>query len=489
MNTKIDTSDRYRSLDQAVPGELERLEKQAALSKWKPSYHIHPGFGLLNDPNGLAYYNGAFHVFYQWHPFAPTHAMKHWAHVSSKNLVDWERQKVALVPEHDYEANGTYSGTSIEIDGKLHLYYTGNIKYTDGGRSANQCLAVMSHHGAIEKYPLNPLIEGPPSGYTGHVRDPKVVRYKDGYKMLLGAQRLDGTGAIIVYSSSDGIGWSFEGEVTLKGYDESGFMLECPDYFQLEGKDVLLLSPQGIAPQDGRYENLYNVVYLVGEMNWDTLQFDVDFYEELDRGFDIYAPQTFEVDGQRILFAWAGMGEVDYPSDREEWAHSLTLPRQLTLRGNRLIQQPVEALALLRNRSESVHEQDAFHFTPISNHFELEFTLSGDISTVTLFHQYDRGLRLEIDHLQGQVVLDRSKTNYPFGEQYGTTRRGEIRPGEATVRIFVDGSVVEVYLNGGELVFTTRYFFDDGDISLEAQDIKGNIYQLRQSIADKLTME
>lgn len=489
MNIKIDTSDRYRSLDQAVPGELERLEKKAALSKWKPSYHIHPGFGLLNDPNGLAYFNGSFHVFYQWHPFAPTHAMKHWAHVSSKNLVDWDRHKVALVPEHGYEANGTYSGTSIEIDGKLYLYYTGNIKYTDGGRSANQCLAVMDQYGVIEKHPLNPLIEGPPTGYTGHVRDPKVVRYEDGYRMLLGAQRLNGTGAVIVYSSSDGIEWSFTGELTITGYEEPGFMLECPDYFQLGGKDVLLLSPQGISPQNGSYENLYNVVYLVGEMDWDTLQFNVDFYDELDRGFDIYAPQTFEVDGQRILFAWAGMGEIDYPSDCEGWAHSLTIPRQLMLRGNRLIQQPVEAMTLLRNQMKSVHEQNTFHFTPVSNRFELDFTLSGNVSTVTLFHQYDRGLRLEIDHLQGKVVLDRSKTTYPFGERYGTIRRGEIHPGETAVRIFVDGSVVEIYLNGGELVFTTRYFSDDGCVSFDGQDMKGNIYQLRQSIANELTME
>lgn len=486
---EIDTSSRYRSLAQAAPGELENLAKDTAHSKWKPSYHIHPGFGLLNDPNGLAYYKGAFHVFYQWHPFAPTHAMKHWAHVSSENLIDWERHNVALVPEHAYEANGAYSGTSIEVDGKLYLYYTGNIKYTDGSRSANQCLAVMDQNGVIEKHALNPLIEGPPNGYTGHVRDPKVVRYEDRFRMLLGAQRLDGTGAVIVYSSSDGIEWLFEGELAIKGYDKFGFMLECPDYFQLGGKDVLLLSPQGITSQNGRYENLYNVVYLIGKIEWGTLQFDVDCYEELDRGFDIYAPQTFDVEGRRILLGWAGMGEIEYPSDREGWAHSLTLPRQLMLRDGRLIQQPINEMALLRETVKTVQEKNSVFLTPASAQFELDFTLTGDRSIVTLFKQHDQGLRLDIDHLQGEVVLDRSKTQYPFGERYGTNRRGKIRPGKTAVRVFVDGSVVEFYLNDGELVLTTRYFSDALDVSIEGQGIVGELYQLRQAIANELTIE
>ena len=87
----------------------------------KPLFHIHPQHGLLNDPNGLAYYNGKYHVFYQWYPYDATHGMKHWAYVSSDDFVNWNREDVALIPIESYESHGAYSGNAIEVDGKLHM--------------------------------------------------------------------------------------------------------------------------------------------------------------------------------------------------------------------------------------------------------------------------------------------------------------------------------------------------------------------------------
>ncbi|PGD65506.1 glycosyl hydrolase family 32, partial [Bacillus toyonensis] len=90
--------DKYRTIREAKGCELTSLEKIANQDSWKPTYHIHSPYGLMNDPNGVSYYNNEYHVFYQWYPFAPIHGMKHWAHVKSKDLIHWERMPVAITP-------------------------------------------------------------------------------------------------------------------------------------------------------------------------------------------------------------------------------------------------------------------------------------------------------------------------------------------------------------------------------------------------------
>ena len=108
---------------------------------WENKFHISPKKGLLNDPNGLIFYKEEYHVFYQYNPTSCEHKNKHWAHLKSKNLVDWEELPIALSPTDWFDKDGCYSGSSIEKDGKLYLIYTGNVK-NNGVRESYQCLAV-----------------------------------------------------------------------------------------------------------------------------------------------------------------------------------------------------------------------------------------------------------------------------------------------------------------------------------------------------------
>ena len=96
---------KHRTILETTKEELAQLLEKSKNDNWKPIYHIHPEFGLLNDPNGLAYFNGYYHLFHQWYPYGTTHGMKHWAHLKSKNLVEWTREEVALIPTEDYEAH------------------------------------------------------------------------------------------------------------------------------------------------------------------------------------------------------------------------------------------------------------------------------------------------------------------------------------------------------------------------------------------------
>ena len=481
------TEPKYRTLFDAKENELEMLREKSANSSWKPAYHIHPQFGLLNDPNGLAYFNGEYHVFYQWYPFDATHGMKHWAHAKSADLVNWERLPVALVPVEDYESHGAYSGNALEVDGKLYLYYTGNIKYGPVERSANQCLAIMDKDGTVTKYENNPLIEGVPDGYTGHVRDPKVFEHDGHFYMLLGAQRSDMTGAIIVYESENAIDWTFKGELNLKlDLPDSVYMLECPDLFELDGHDVLVVSPQGVKADGNDYQNLYNVIYALGKLDIDLLTFEVDHYQELDKGFDFYAPQTFSgKNNERLLFAWAGMGEVDYPTDEESWAHCLSIPRQLSVENGRLLQKPAHELKHLRKKTETgqaiVVGSKAIENNGNQFELEIDFTeIESNQFGLELFVSEGEGLVLEMDRTTQTVSLNREKFEAAFGGEYGFARTSVLKIDKTVkVQIFVDRSIAEIFINGGEVVFTARVFpknesnginvFGDGKLKVDYQ--------------------
>lgn len=461
------TEPKYRTIYDAKENELEQLREKSAESRWKPAYHIHPQYGLINDPNGLAYFNGEFHVFYQWYPFDAMHGMKHWAHAKSKDLVNWERLPVALVPVEDYESHGAYSGAALEVDGKLYMYYTGNIKYGPVERSANQCLAIMDKDGTITKYENNPLIEGVPEGYTGHVRDPKVFERDGRYYMLLGAQRTNLTGAIIVYESDNAIDWTFKGELNLKiEFPEEVYMLECPDFFELNGRDVIVVSPQGLKPEGHDYHNIYNVIYALGKLDLESLTFEVEHYQELEKGFDFYAPQTFAgKNNERLLFAWAGMGEIDYPTDSEQWAHCLSIPRELDIVGGKLVQKLAQELKQLRKGTTAgdvLLEKGSSIEVDASEQYELDLDFTGIEATefgVELFSSETEGLVLKFDSSKQTVSLNREKFEAAFGGEYGFVRSSELKiDDKVKVQVFVDRSIAETFINYGEAVFTARVF-------------------------------
>ena len=457
---------KHRTILETTKEELAQLLEKSKNDNWKPIYHIHPEFGLLNDPNGLAYFNGYYHLFHQWYPYGTTHGMKHWAHLKSKNLVEWTREEVALIPTEDYEAHGAYSGTSIEIDNKLYLYYTGNIKLDKMNRSSNQCLAIMDGDGNIQKHPSNALIEGVPQGYTGHVRDPKVFKKKDQYYMILGAQRLDETGTFIVYQSPNGIEWKLLGELILKNFNqEFGYMWECPDYAQIDGKDLLVFSPQGIEPQGEKYKNLFNVTYVIGKLDIENLTFEVESFDEFERGFDFYATQMFKgKEEQTLLLAWAGLGEFEYPTDEFGWAHCLTFPREITIKDNKVIQFPAKELELLRldGMSESGECQGFALLPNETNTYELNVTLKpNDANTfgLNLAVSEEERLILEFNQKEQTVTLDRSELKHQFVEEFGTYRQADLNIGEVLeIKVLMDNSIAEIFINNGEVAFTTRLF-------------------------------
>ena len=471
--------------------EKSILEKKEIVEKdfWRQKYHIQGIVGLINDPNGFSQFNGKYHMFYQWNPLGTNHKNKTWAHSVSDDLLHWKRLKTALRPDTWYSKDGAYSGSAIVDDDKLYLFYTGNVKDSDGNRESYQCLAVSSDGENFERW--EPSIVNQPDGYTRHIRDPKIWKKDGKFYAVIGIQSENLEGKAVLYSSENIKDWKFEGEIAGANHGkikDFGFMWECPDYFQLkdektgEIKDLLVFSPQGLEPEGDLYNNKYQTGYLFGKLDYEKPEFEIlsDFVE-IDRGHDFYAPQSMEDDkGRRLIVGWMGIPEEeDFPTVKNEWLHCLTLPRELKVIDGKLYQVPIKEMESIRGEkiefSEKVtgevkvgtgvtYELKA-KFTDFNSDFGLKLRTGKNSETV-----------LKFDYNDKKFVLDRTKGEQP-DKRLRKVYLGDISELELTV--FVDNSSVEVFINGGAEVFSSRIFpekdadgisvFADKDVNVEIE--------------------
>lgn len=203
--------ERYRTLLEVNDTEINELKGIVDSCPYRQRFHIQPTTGLLNDPNGFSYYNGEYHLFYQWFPLGPVHGIKHWYHVVSKDLVYWRDYGVAIIPTEYFESHGAFSGSGIVKNDRLYLFYTGNTRNSEWTRHSYQCLAIMDRSNRITKN-NNPIIKEIPSSYTDNFRDPKVFKEGEKYYCLIGAQKkANNLGAIVLYESNNLLDWNFKG--------------------------------------------------------------------------------------------------------------------------------------------------------------------------------------------------------------------------------------------------------------------------------------
>lgn len=458
---------------------------QKTNKRWRTGYHIQPPYGLLNDPNGLVYHDGVYHVFYQWHPDSPTHGLKYWNHVTSTDLVHWQPDPRILHPDTPYDSHGAYSGSALADAETIHLFYTGNTRDHANIRTPYQIHTTLTETGFSEK---EPIISGTPDAYTDHYRDPKVWKEGSEYLMILGAQRNDLTGCTVIYRSLDLKSWEFAYELKTP-FDDFGYMWECPDLFELSGIDVLSFCPQGTFNEPKSENNIFPSGYLIGQFDHTSKTFETQSsFERFDHGFDFYAPQTFlDEYGNRILFGWMGLPGSAYPSDPDGWAHILTLPRILSYHEGRVLQQPHPNLKLLRDTQQhfSVH---GVHTAPhgATPRYELiAENLSGSFS-IALFRNEDEQLTLTYDSHTQLLVLDRSRLIHTFAEEYGLQRSIKIETGVQHIQCFRDTSSIEIFINEGQYVMSARFFPENetGDLHFELDeddDTELQLYSLRGS--------
>lgn len=422
-----------------------------------------PPSGWMNDPNGLCYYKGMYHVFFQYAPKDPNGTVRYWGHYISKDLLAWEYVGVAIRSDHEWDRSGAFSGCGFTQDGIMELFYTGNVMeegdfdYIHAGRAAN-VIAVKSEDGmTFSKKELLLSNKDYPDDYTCHVRDPKVWKKDDTYYMLLGGRKRGDKGAILQYESKDKVHWTLSGELTTK--EAFGFMWECPDAITLEGKTVLMCCPQGVPRNELRFQNICQCGYFVlpGREKEQINGFcEPDTFVPWDYGYDFYAPQTFtDAKGRTLLIGWAGMPDMDTeytntPIIEEGWQHSLTVPRVLTMENGVVHQYPIEELESLRQE-------------------QIRFILQKGMARYKVAYEtWDMEVKFQKDKACKSIILNDELSltweNGMFTMLFtgdcgcGREKRQIIVEDLEDIRILKDISMLEIYLNQGEFVLTTRYF-------------------------------
>ncbi|RAK20513.1 beta-fructofuranosidase [Anoxybacillus vitaminiphilus] len=454
-------SERERQLIEQAYAEIDKHKETVESDYYRLKYHLMPPVGLMNDPNGFIHWNGTYHVFYQWMPFKTGHGAKFWGHYTSSDLVNWKHEKIALAPSEWFEKNGCYSGSAVDNDGVLTLFYTGNVKDESGNRQTYQCMAVSENGVDFTK---KGVVVELPGGYTAHFRDPKVWKKDDCWYMIVGAQSESLDGQAVLFRSKNLIDWEHLGAITggnSKQLGYFGYMWECPDLFELDGQDVLMVCPQGLKAEGMLYNNVYQSGYFVGRLNYETAEFVHGPFTELDRGFEFYAPQTtLDAKGRRLLIAWMGVPDQDedkHPTIAHKWIHALTLPRELKLMDGKLYQKPVEELQQLRK--DEVMYSDV---TIVNEEIALE-GICGDVAELKIgqirqskgiFEMNIRNVaRLIYDSHERIFTLERKS----FVNQLTEKRQCYLEKLHS-LHIFLDTSSIEVFINDGEEVFTARIF-------------------------------
>lgn len=434
--------------------------------RYRLGYHLMPTVGWMNDPNGLVFFNGQYHAFYQYHPYSSEWGPMHWGHAVSRDMVHWEDLPVALAPGSPADRDGCYSGSAVVNDGVLSLVYTGQvfnsgqIEPFNSDFSETQNLA-MSHDGIhFTKFSGNPVISNAPEDNSRNFRDPKVWRHNDRWYVVIGSSTFDDDARALLYRSDDLVEWKYLG-VIAQSHGQAGQMWECPDFFELDGQYVLLFSPVGMESKGYKYHNVFQTGYMIGDFDYSTGRLDHGDFEEIDRGHDFYATQTMVApDGRRICMAWMNMWQTPMREQADGWSGAMTLPRELHLVNGRVTMTPVRELETLRSgllaHCSDVLQNDTLLAAPDKNQFEVLFSCHDLHSSIGPI-----GLSLDIG------TSDRVKFTYdPTRELLSLDRGGEdgVRAYECgrldnlNLRIFVDNSSIEVFVNDGLAVFTSRIY-------------------------------
>lgn len=425
----------------STPNMTPILRADAVHDPHRPTYHYLPARNWMNDPNGLIYWQGVYHLFYQYNPNGAFHGTIHWGHAASRDLVHWEDLPSALAPSpHGADAEGCYSGCAIINKGVPTFVYTGIEPEV-------QCLATSTDDLITwDKLAVNPVIAAPPPelDVTGF-RDPFVWQQDGMWYLVLGSGLKDIGGAILLYSSSDLITWEYRGPLLVGQQEATGTMWECPNFFSLGDRHMLIIS---VIP-DG------NVRYFIGEYREGQLIPEVT--DVLDFGTSFYAPQTFlDAQGRRIMFGWLREERSRAAQIAAGWSGVQSLPIIIEERAGVLSLQPAPEIELLRAQHTPVDVSTLHGGLTVlsgiqSQTLEILATIDPtETGAITLLIRRspdgNEETRISYDASLQQISVDRQRSAVNVDSEDLLVAPCQVpTQGLLSLRIFLDHSVIEVF--------------------------------------------
>ncbi len=437
----------HQQLLAAADRSVAQVAARVARDRFRPAFHFAPAGRFMNDPDGCVQFDGAYHVFYQHLPYwpDPKASASAWGHAVTRDLVHWHHWPIALMPvPNTYDAAAVASGSCVIADGLP------TIVYTSVPPQAQSLARSFDGMRTWRRFAGNPVVPKPPAipGLEDGFRDPFVWREGKQWRMLVGSGIRGQGGTVLLYDSADLLAWNFIGPMCT-GMGADCFQWECPNFFPLGDRWVLVVSPllHSIPSLRGP------VQYAVG--TYDGRRFEPGPWHPLDLGGPtvFYAPNSLENDqGHRILWGWImGGGHPDIP-----WNGLLTLPRRLELGSDRNLRVwPVPNVETLRTRSlADVTDRELKHGESLDLCRGAQLDIVVDLArrssgrlTLDLFRPAtgDPATTLRIDLATGQLQC---------GDRVGTLPRdGDL----CTLRVLVDRSVIEVYADRREVMSLRAY--------------------------------
>jgi len=456
---------------------------------YRPIYHFSPPQNWTNDPNGLVYYNDNYHIFYQYNPEGDTWGHMSWGHATSKDMMKWEHQPIALqdYPNGDGTSTMFFSGTAVvdknntsglgKQDGEIPLIsiYTAHIDSSGKGISQSQSMAYSLDGNHFTRYDHNPLLDLK----TTDFRDPKVFWSEESKQwIMIVALPLDYR--LQFYSSPDLKKWSLLSEFGDKLGDKSKIW-ECPDIFQLPVENENEVSKWVITLSAGHPQQNGNLgmQYFIGSFDGKNFTADpLPYPLYLDYGKDFYAGIIFnnlpENDNRKIMIGWENSWEYAAVTPSKGFRGQMSVPRELSLYKNekgeyRLRSFPAKEVNNYRGNLLATQNSVAVTGSKLlnsvsGNALDIEFVIkrsSAEQAGIKLLKHEDNQTLVYYNKIDNTLKIDRTKSgNVSFSPKFPSIESVPLPDdgGDITVRILVDNNSVEVFANNGKQVLTDLVF-------------------------------
>ena len=476
---------------QGIGGDAD-LRSRLAVDPMRPQFHLLPAKNWMNDPNGPVYFDGKYHIFFQYNPQAAVWGNMSWYHSVSPDMLHWTHLPVAFTPTPGSpDAYGCFSGSALKVGRRVYQVYTGTklsskelatIRDGEDKIQESQCLAYSDDPKLVRWTKLpEPIIPLPPPGMqiTGF-RDPSAWKQGDWYYMTVGAGEAKLGGCVLLYRSKrveDASSWEYMHKLTSGEWNgkhtanpcDDGEMWECPDFFALDGGHVLI------------YSTLGKVIWESGKLDAATMTFTKDKTGELDLG-SYYAPKTqLDAQGRRILWGWIQEKRSEAEMKAAGWSGMMALPRLMNLDKDGVLRVRVlPQAAALRAGVLPTEESRA----------GVVKTLRGASGEVMCSGSKGKSYEFSLTHGETEVL----KVNYS-GERHAFMTDGKVialQPGDLpTLHAYVDGSVIEVIM-GERIGYTKRFYYSqttapDIRAGVTGDAVKITAWKIRPISANRLT--
>ncbi len=470
----------FHLLPLSAVADSAALCKKLASDPLRPQYHLLPAHNWMNDPNAPIFFRGRYHMFHQYNPEAAVWGNMNWAHATSPDMIHWRNEPIALSPTPGGpDRDGVFSGSAVLDKGTPTVFYTGvappdaesDATLRDGVHTWRevQCLAVAQDENLrMWKKRAEPVIAAPPAGLavTGF-RDPCLWKEGEHWMLILGSGILHKGGAVLLYSSRDLRQWTYlhplvqgsAGSNQSVNPVDTGEMWECPDFFPLGDKHVLLISTMGrVRWKVGTYANQVFTPEKEGVVDW---------------GAYYAAKSMLDANGNRILWGWITETRTDAELIAAGWAGAMSLPRILSLNSKNELQMEVApAVQQLR----AAHTNITYDASPTARQKLLEtlrlHDLAGELKLE--FRPKTDEFEIRLQSESGETFVTISCETKSGGQELRVDNVSAPLSGPSgspvQLHIFLDGSVLEVFANGTTSLTKRIYRIPSGPLMLKVGD-------------------